>query len=119
MLTLPRQHVTANPIYQPLIDLCSGVLITPKELAAHWRYTEGALSNLRRAQRGVPWIKLPNLGAVRYRLADVIAYELAGTQGPITLERIEAALITVPGLAHEQRQSVLAHLRRAFEAAPS
>lgn len=118
MLTHPRQGIASNPVWQPLLDLCDGVLITPKELAAHWRYDEGSLSNMRRAQRGLPWIKLPSFGAVRYRMADVLAYELAGTSGPITIERIETALATVPGLTYEQRQAVVAHLRAAFDRGP-
>ncbi len=115
MLPHPRQNIAVNPVYQPLLDLCDGVLITPKELAAHWRYSENSLSNLRRAQRGLPWIKLPGLGAIRYRMSDVLAFELAGAAGPLTLERVETALATVPGFTHEQRQAIAAHLRAAFE----
>lgn len=62
---------TATPAHDP-----SSVLITERELAARWQIAEGTLANRRSAGTSpVPYTR--PLGRVRYRLADVIAYERA------------------------------------------
>jgi hypothetical protein len=51
------------------------VLLTPDDLASRWQVHPGSLANARSAGVGVPFIKI---GArVRYRLADVEAFEAA------------------------------------------
>lgn len=58
------------------IDL--GVLFTTDELAERWEMNPQTLVNWRSQQRGPEWIKLRRPGkrpTVRYRLADVEAYE--------------------------------------------
>ena len=50
--------------------------LTPLDLAERWGVTVGHLANLRwEGASQVPYLKLG--GHVRYRLADVIAYEAA------------------------------------------
>ena len=48
---------------------------TPRDLARRLKVSEKKLSHDRLAGRGVPYLKIGRL--VRYRLADVIAYEEA------------------------------------------
>lgn len=50
-------------------------LLKPKDLAHRWGISTGHLANQRSAGVGVGWVKLG--GVVRYRLADVLAYEAA------------------------------------------
>jgi hypothetical protein len=50
-------------------------LLAPPELAARWGCSVGHLANLRSARGGPNFLKLG--GNVRYRLADVMAYELS------------------------------------------
>jgi len=50
--------------------------LTPTDLAQRWGVTVGHLANLRwEGTSQVPYLKLG--GHVRYRLADVLAYEAA------------------------------------------
>ena len=51
------------------------LLLTPRELAARWGISTKTLANQRCAGGGPPFLKLQ--GPVRYRLADVEAYEAA------------------------------------------
>lgn len=79
---------------KPLADICGGVLVTTQELALRWRYSAGALSNWRGNGIGVPYVKFS--GLVRYRLSEVLTYEINNTSGPLTVERVglELALMT-------------------------
>lgn len=113
MLPLPSHAVALNPANSPLIDLLDSVLLRPQEVAKHWRLSESHLSNLRHTGKGIPFIKLES-GAVRYRASEVIAHELGGTCGAITLDRITGALATMRGLPADQRDAIVAHLTAAF-----
>lgn len=99
--------------HEPLARLCGDVLVTTEELSAHWRMAAGHLGNLRRAGRGVPYIKLPT-GAVRYRLADVLAAEVVNTHGDITLDRIELAISALRRIPAETRNEIVEHLKAFF-----
>ena len=57
------------------VALADQVLLTPRQLAERWGISTKTLANLRCAGGGPPFLKLR--GAVRYRLADVEAYEAA------------------------------------------
>ena len=48
-------------------------LLTTEELAARWKMAVGTLDNWRHLGKGPTWLKIG--GQVRYRLADVLAYE--------------------------------------------
>ena len=50
-------------------------LLTAEDLAARWQVSRGSLANERSAGRGAPFVKLSS--RVRYRLADIEAFELA------------------------------------------
>lgn len=113
MLPLAGSHKNDNPHHQALIALCGDQMLTPKEVAAHWRLSIGRLANMRVAGRGPGFVKLGD-GAVRYPLSEIIAYELAGRSGHITLERVWQALSTMPGLRDDTRDAILEYLTRAL-----
>ena len=54
-------------------------LLTTEELAERWQCGQQTLVNQRYEGRGPRWIKVGRL--VRYRLADVEAYEETNAQG--------------------------------------
>lgn len=107
--TLP--HLTSHPAYHALVALLDSVLLTSEELAAHWRYSPEYLSNLRR-RNGPPYVKLAS-GSIRYRLSDIMDWEIAGARGPVTLDAITLAMASAPTLTDAQRAAVVEHLRAA------
>ena len=56
----------------------STTLLTTEDLAARWQVSTGHLANLRSAAKGPRFARLGR--SVRYRLADVEAYEDARLQ---------------------------------------
>lgn len=118
-MTLPVPPTLEAPAYAPLVRLLRDVLISPIELANRWGYIVGHLNKLRHENRGVPWVKLPTgpvNGGIRYRLSDIIAAELAGAAGPVTIERVCMVVAACHELAPEQRVAVIARLREALPA---
>lgn len=99
--------------YAPLAAMMRGVLMTSKELGERWRFSDEHLCNLRRAGRGLPFLKL-DTGAIRYRQSDIIAAEIAGTCGPLNLDRVLVAVAACPDLSDAHKLAVQAHLRAAF-----
>lgn len=99
--------------FAPLLDLLGDNLLTTTEVAEHLRFSVDHLANLRRQSRWLPWIQFET-GAVRYRLADVIAAQIAGTDGPLTLDRVCLAIVAAPDLDTKTKAAVQAALRRAF-----
>lgn len=86
------------------------IFLTPQQLADRWQLDPGSLANARSRGEGVPFVKLPS-GAVRYRVADVLAAETDGYKS-FTWKRLEAALETYAELTDTQRQKLLLHLKR-------
>lgn len=111
MLLAPAA-ISDNPTFEPLLALLKDTLMTPDELADHWRYSTQHLSNMRRMQKGPPFLKLGK-GAVRYRTSDVLRHELRGWRGN-SLDKISLALLTVPGLDHGDRKRIEEHVRRVL-----
>jgi hypothetical protein len=108
ILNPPLPHsVVVNPAYSALVALCGDVLMKPKELAERWRLTEAHLGNQRRERRGVGFLKLG--GAVRYRVADVIAYELSNFEGCVSPERLALAVLALPDFTPTQRDAIAKH----------
>lgn len=99
--------------YKPLLAMLESILISPSELAEHWRVGTGSLASHRHANAGVPFLKL-STGRVRYRLSDVIADEIQGMRGPLTLDSVLLAVAACDGVSLETRAIVQRHLRRAF-----
>lgn len=115
MTKLPLQKdATAMAVFQPFFDLLKGGFMTPAQLGERWQYSPDHLSNCRRTGKGVPWLKLPT-GAVRYRTADVVAAEIAGTAGPLTVERVLLAVSACPSVSEADRAKMIEHLRVAMQ----
>jgi hypothetical protein len=101
-----------------IIDLLNDTFITADELAARWRFGTQALANLRRARRGVPYVKLGPGGAVRYRLSDVVRSEIAGVRGPITPDVVRMALSGLPGVTPQLRETIANRLENLIKSEP-
>ncbi|CCB67445.1 hypothetical protein [Hyphomicrobium sp. MC1] len=117
ILTQPR-IVSQHEAYRPLLELLNDVLVKPKEIAARYSYTEVHLANLRKNNRGWPFIKLDS-GGVRYRLSEIIAAEVQNTAGPLTVDRVCLALAACKELSTEHRAIAQRHIRAAFETVPN
>lgn len=108
MLHLPH-NLSIDPSYAPFLALSESVLLTTEEVAKHWRLSKQHVHNMRRLGTGPSWLKLAS-GSVRYRHSEVLAWELYGHGGGLTLPRISAALATMPGLKPADREKIEAHL---------
>ena len=113
MLPYPQSVIPKVPAYQPLFDMLETVMIDSATLSSHWSYSENHLCNLRRLNKGPPWVKLPT-GGVRYRLSEVLASEIAGTSAALTLERVLLAVSACTAVPLAQRGVMLAHLEAAL-----
>lgn len=108
---IPRQVLNV-PAFKPLIDLLESVQMTPGELAERWRLSDSHLSNLRRAGKGIPFMKLPT-GAVRYRASHVVSAELGAMDGPITVDAVCLALSACRELSPDARAAAQDAVRAA------
>lgn len=115
MIKLSPNAAHGVEAYKPLLVMLESILISPSELAEHWRVGTGSLASHRHANTGVPFLKL-SIGRVRYRLSDVIADEIQGIRGPLTLDSVLLAVAACQDVSLETRAIVQRHLRRAFEA---
>jgi hypothetical protein len=103
-------EIDVNPAYRPFLDLFDALFLTTEELARRWRYSYGSVCNMRRLGTGPSFVRLPG-GAIRYRVSEVLAYELHGHGGGLTMERVAAALATCPNINLAARQKIEEHLR--------
>lgn len=99
--------------FKPVLDICRGTLITPAEVGERYRYSQEHLCNLRKTGRGWPFLKLET-GGIRYRLSELLASEIRGTCGPLTLERVEHAVAACTSVPAEHRTALQKHLRVTF-----
>lgn len=97
--------------FEPVIRLLESTLITPKELAQHWGQHENTLANMRSGGKGLPYIALPGGGSIRYRVSEVLAAELAGTRGPLSVERVALELAAMPDVPVELQHKIIERLR--------
>lgn len=112
---VPRVTVE-NKLYAPLLDVLNEIFMTPHELGDRWRYTQAHLSNLRRAGKGPRYIKLAETGGIRYFASDIVASEISGTAGKITLSDVELAATACTSVPEEHRVAMLEHLRATLAA---
>jgi hypothetical protein len=115
---LPIPPALDGEPYAPLVALLRDQLLSPKVVAERWGPSECHLSNLRRRNGGLPWIRLPTgakgKGSVRYRESDLVMAEIRGTCGALTLPQVEIAIAACPDLTPDLKTAVLAHLRKAL-----
>jgi len=109
MLAAPH-NLSVQSAFRPVLDLLEAQFITTEELARHWRYHPQSVHNMRRLGTGPAFVKLPG-GAIRYRTSEVLAHELYGHGGGLTMDRVAAALATCPGLNPIARDKIESHLR--------
>lgn len=103
MLPAPRA-LTLQPAYRALIDALESCYVTPGTLAQRWSWSEQHLANLRKAGKGPAFVKMGR--SVRYSVAEVIAWEVAGASHHVTRERVALACAALTGLSAEQRLAV-------------
>lgn len=99
--------------FRPLLQLTDAVMLTSKEVGAHLRYSEEALSLMRRKNKGPTWLKLPS-GGVRYRMSDVLAWEIAAEAGPLTINRVVLAIMSCADVPIEHRAKLADHIQQAL-----
>lgn len=104
---------TKTEALQPLMALLDDFLLTSAEVREHLRFSADHLSNLRKKGQGPTWIKLPT-GAIRYRASEVMAWQIAGEQGELTVERAALAIAACSSVPEAQRAAIIAHLRKTF-----
>ena len=111
VIELPKE-IRDNPRYAHIVEALSEVYLTPADLAKRWHVTAAHLGTQRRLRKGPAWVKLggDDTGAVRYRLADVVAHERAGEGGPLSIDRLKKAVASLPDFSETQRAKILAHL---------
>lgn len=115
MLKAVPSTLTNVEAFAPVLAMLRGMLLTPAEVGERYKYTEEHLCNLRKNGRGWPFMKLET-GGIRYRLSDLMAAELRGTSGPLTLERVNQAVAACEKVPLEHRAAMQSHLRAAFGA---
>lgn len=106
----PSHKMRVDPTFRPFIDLMEAQYLTTNELAERWRYSAQGVHNMRRNGTGAAYVKLPG-GAIRYRASEIIACELYGHGGGLTMDRVAFALACCPGLKLDAREKIEAHLR--------
>jgi hypothetical protein len=106
-LTYSQEDMPPVDPKQPSRD---DVFLTADELAERWRLEIPTLANMRSKGEGPPFLKLPS-GSIRYRLADILASEAAGTTG-FTWAMLREAVSHYPRLSAPDARELLTHLRR-------
>lgn len=109
MIAVPH-NLTVDPAFRPFLDLIEAQFLTTEEIARRWRFHPQSVHNMRRNGVGPAFVKLQG-GAVRYRVSEVLAHELFGHGGGLTMDRVAAALATCPGLNVAARDKIESHLR--------
>ena len=107
-------YTTNAAALQPLMQLLDAHLLKSSEVAAHLRYTDAHMSNLRRSNKGPPWYELAS-GGIRYDMQAVLAWQLAGERGALTLDRVATAVASCPALTIEQRGALIDYLETVFQ----
>lgn len=101
--------------FAPLASLLEGSMATPRTLARRWDLSEQTLANNRTAGKGLPFVNLPT-GSVRYYVSEILAAELAGTRGPLSIDRVALELAAMPEVPETLAAAILARLRIALGA---
>jgi hypothetical protein len=110
-------NITFPARFEPLAALLKGRYKTTSELAERWRYSEQTLRNARANETGLPYVALPT-GGIRYLEAEIIAAELAGTRGPLSVHRVALELAAMPEVPEALAAAIVARLRIVQGASP-
>ena len=101
-------------VVRPLLALLDAQLARPEEVARHLRYDVQHLANLRRSKCGPPYLKIGAKGAIRYRVSEILEWEIIGHGGGITIDRLALALATMPDLTLTTAAKTVEHCRVFF-----
>lgn len=107
MLPTPR-IIQTHPAYAGLLALLESRYVTTAELARRWRWSVQHMTNMRRAGQGPAYVKMGR--AVRYSVAEVAAWEIAGRSPHLTHDRLQLAVAALHGYSLDQRADILAQL---------
>lgn len=107
MIPAPR-IVQLHPAYAGLLAVLGSHYVTTAELARRWRWSVQHMTNMRRAGAGPAYVKLGR--AVRYSVAEVVAWEIAGHSPHITRDRLQTAIAALQGYTLDQRADIIAQL---------
>jgi len=114
MKTRARGKGTTNvAAFEPLLRPLERTFIRPRELAAHWLLGTTHLCALRGRGKPPVFVRLPS-GGIRYRVSDILRYEIAGTAGPLTLDQVCLALAACEALSEESRAVAQRYLAEKF-----
>ncbi|WP_425277595.1 helix-turn-helix domain-containing protein [Hyphomicrobium nitrativorans] len=91
-----------------MLRLTEGVMLKPAEVARHLRVSVGHLGFMRRHGGGPRYVMVGR--HVRYRHADVLAFEINRSSGPVSPDAIALALASVPGLPPKVRDVITSHV---------
>ena len=101
--------------FAALNRLLADFSITADQLGKRWNYSVQALSNARsNGSSPLPHWRTPT-GGIRYYMRDVLAAELAGSRGPLSLDRVEAELMFMPEVSAELQAAIMTRLRALLE----
>jgi hypothetical protein len=122
-MTVPYpRKLEAKEIYGPLLALLNDTLLRPIDVTTRWQVGVDHLVRLRERGAGPAWLRLPGsrkvedrpTGQIRYRLSDIVAAELDGAAGPLTLARVYLAVSACDFLSEAQRTAVILKLEAAL-----
>ena len=95
--------------------LLSDYAVTPAQLGERWGYSVSRLSNARGTEQSpIPYWITPT-GGIRYWMREVLAAELAGARGPLSLDRVETELLQMPEVSDDLSAAIMARLRAVME----
>jgi hypothetical protein len=104
---------------EPVLTLLSDALVRSRNLCVRWRLTSSHLANSRRVSRGPPVIRLALGGKrppIRYRVSDIVAAELFGVSGAVSLDLALIAIAACADLPLDTRAALQEHLRSTLGA---
>jgi hypothetical protein len=101
--------------FKPFVDLLDGAMVTSRQLAQRWNLSEQTLANDRTAGKNLPFVRLPG-GSVRYYVSEIMAAELAGARGPLSIDRVALELAAMAEVSDTLAAAILTRLRLALEA---
>jgi hypothetical protein len=105
------------PRYRPLADLVGGFMVPPAVLSARWNTSTQTLANWRSTGKGLPATRLSG-GAIRYRVAEILAAEMAGTHGPLSVDRVALELSVMPDVPADLAAKIVERLKAAMAEQP-
>lgn len=96
--------------FAPLATLIGGAMVPPITLSQRWSTSTQTLANWRATGKGLPAL-VTSEGSVRYRVVEIIAAELAGARGPLSVEAVALELAAMPDVPDAIAEKIVTRLR--------